>query len=249
MPIGIFGRGSGLRVARHRVATRKCLLVGSDGERAAVRRRRDRLHVPVAAFAEVVDRSERDVEPCETSELAIAIGGQDGPLPSRAKLRSLLAIGFAAVVPRRAEGAACAGADVHHPDVRLVDRFVLDQAESPIVERERVIAPAGAGERRDLAGYCDPRGSTSARSVVGARGGGLVDIGRVDEQPVARMGIPAGSFLRAASVGSTGARRSDRVDRFAVARCLRRRARRRDVGRLSATTCRNEPARRNRSIA
>ena len=177
---------------------------------------------------------------------------RNSPLPSRAKLRSLLAIGFAGVVPSAGRSAPPrAGADVHHPDVRLVDRFVLDQAESPIVERERVIAPAGAGKRRDLAGFCGSERIDErevGRRVFAAAG--LVDIGRVDEQPVARVG-DSGGLVLARRVGQQHRRLVAGAESIELLLLVASGVAREDehVSALSATTLRNEPARRNRSIA
>ncbi len=133
------------------------------------------------------------------------------PLPSRAKLRSDEKIGCAGLAPSAGSTRRfAAGREVHHPDVRLVDRDELEHREAPVVEREREIAPAGAGQCGELARLrrierVDER-EIERRVLALAR---LVDVGRFDQHVVARMRDGADLVL-AIGVGEQHRRRAPR---------------------------------------
>ncbi len=186
-------------------------LVRDHRERRAVRRQGDRLDVPVSALAEIFDRARRDIEPCEPAEFAVAIRRQEEALAVAGEIEIAGGDRPPGRAPfRRQHPASRAARDIHHPYVGLVDRPVFDHREPPVVEGEREVAPAGAGERRDPA---RPRGSErieqreiERRMLAPAAS---VDVRRFDEQPVARARDPRGRVL---------ARRVGQQHRLAAAR-------------------------------
>ena len=249
-PTGSGGRGSARRVAasyrRSTPTPPSLVMTASSGRRATARSprrpscRRRRSSRPCRSRG-------RDRRACGIRRRGRSPG--TGPLPSRAKLRSDEKIGCAGVSAfGRQHAALRAGREVHHPDVGFVDRLELEHREALVVEREREVAPAGPGQRGDLARLrgierVDER-EIERRVLALAR---LVDVGRFEQHVVARARDAAGLVL-AVGVGEQHRRRAARRrgDRAAAARCRRCRARRPACPAPSASTRRCAPAPRSR---